>query len=79
MRNFSDGDRVKVIDAAENGKHLIGKTGTAKQPQGQGYDYDDVIVWFNGGESGYFKEYQLQSVAPSAYRALHPQLNFSVC
>lgn len=62
MRKFQGGDEVKIVDAPENGKHLIGKTGIVKPPQAHVYDDDDVIVWIDGGERGYFKERQLERV-----------------
>lgn len=60
MKKFSDGDNVKVVDAPEHGKHLLGKLGVAKQPHGFGYEDDDEMVKFDGGGYGYFKEHQLE-------------------
>ena len=60
MTKFKDGDRVKIVNAPEHGKHHIGKIGIAKTPGGHGYENDDVNVWVDGGEIGYFKEHQLE-------------------
>jgi hypothetical protein len=57
---FKDGDRVKIIEVPEDESHYLRKTGVAKQPKGFGYENDDVILWFEGGGHGYFKEHQLE-------------------
>jgi hypothetical protein len=57
---FKDGDRVKIIEVPEDKYRYLGKTGVAEQPKGFGQDDDDVIVWFEGGGNGYFKEHQLE-------------------
>jgi hypothetical protein len=62
MTKFKDGDRVKVIDAPEDKRHLVGKIGRAQQPQGFGYDEDLVFVSFDGGVGDGFAEHQLEKV-----------------
>jgi hypothetical protein len=63
MTKFKKGDKVRVIDTPENAKHRLGQTGIAKQPQGFGYADDDVMVWFDRGGRGAFKEHQLEKAA----------------
>ncbi|NUM77463.1 hypothetical protein HUU40_24140 [candidate division KSB1 bacterium] len=60
MRILREGDRIKIIDVPEVGKHFLGKTGIVFQPHGTGFDEDDVMVKFDDGGTGYWKEHQLE-------------------
>ena len=62
MIGLKDGDRVKIIEVPEDESYYLRKTGVARDPKGFGYDNDDVIVWFQGGGHGYFKEHQLEKI-----------------
>ena len=62
MKKFKKGDRVQVVEVPEHGKHHLNKTGIANEPAGTGYQDDDVMVIFDTGGFGYFKERQLKEV-----------------
>jgi hypothetical protein len=44
-------------------EYHFGKTGRVQGPQGFGYEDDDVVVHFDGGGQGYYKEHQLEKVS----------------
>jgi hypothetical protein len=60
MTKFKAGDKVKVIDANEDGKNFIGKIGRVIPPQGSGYEVDLVFVKVEGYPMKGFLEHQLE-------------------
>jgi len=55
---------MSIFSGQYHSKHHLNKTGIAKQPGGHDYAEDDVLVWFDDGDSsgyfGYFKEHELK-------------------
>jgi hypothetical protein len=62
MEKFLNGDRVQIIEAPEHGKMHLNKTGVVRGPGGAGYEDDDILVIFDTGGFGHFKEHQLRKV-----------------
>jgi hypothetical protein len=62
MTPFTDGDRVRVINAPTDKQHLIGRVGRVQRPQGFGFEEDLVFVSFDAGVGDGFTEDQLEKV-----------------
>ena len=62
MKKFKVGDKVQIIEAPEENKYLVGKTGVIKNIEGYGIKNDDVMVWLDDGGKGCFRENQLKKI-----------------
>jgi hypothetical protein len=62
VKQIKTGDRVQVVNVSEDDQKYLDKTGVAQQLVGIGYKDDDVLVFFDTGGVGYFKEDQLKKM-----------------
>ena len=61
MKKFTVGDRAKIIDMPEKGRHLIGKVVTII-PMGGFSEKDDVAVMLDRRMLLLLKEHQLEKI-----------------
>ena len=62
MQKLKTGERVQVVGVPEDRKHFFNRTGTVQKLAGMGYEKDDILVFFDTGGVGYFKENQLRKI-----------------
>jgi len=62
MKIFKVGDKAKIIDVTEKGRHLLNKQVTVIQEEGFGIEIDDVCVRTESGSVLRLKEHQLAKI-----------------
>lgn len=62
MKEFKPGDKARIVEMPEKGRHLIGKVVTIGRIGGFGYENDDVAVKLENGDHLLLKEHQLEKI-----------------
>ena len=62
MRQLKCGDRVKIVDAPEDARHVLGQTGSVGELGGTATG-DSVYVQFDRGGNSLFGRHQLLKIA----------------
>ncbi|MBM4055650.1 MAG: hypothetical protein FJ264_13515 [Planctomycetes bacterium] len=62
MKMFKVGDKAKIIDMSEKGKHLLGEVVTVIPIGGFGIEENDICVKVDTGMILHLKEHQLRKI-----------------
>ena len=65
MKEFQVGDKARIVETPDKGKHLIGKVVTICSIGGFGYEDDHVNAVLENGAMFQFKEHQLAKISSS--------------
>lgn len=65
MKEFKAGDKARIVEMPEKGKHLINEIVTIIPIDGFGYEDDDVIAVLEDCTMLFLKEHQLAKISSS--------------
>ena len=63
MKDFKAGDKARIVEMPDRGKHLISEIATITPIGGFDYEDDDVVVVLENCTLLFLKEHQLEKIS----------------